>query len=560
MQLKINRATLSSDLVAGLTFALVNIPQSMAHALLAAVNPVFGLYTLMLAMPVGALFTSAIFMNVSTTSALAVAAGDTLSTYPASTQGTVLVTLVLLIGVFQVLLGLLRLGWVTRFIPFSVMTGFMTGVAILIIIGQLGDFTGYYSAYSGKIYQLADLLLNRRSIEWATLVIGLLTIILIYWLGSTRLSKFSLVLALLLASGAAILLNQFFATSIKLVGDIADVPRALPSLVLPDPALIFPLIVPAIAIGIIGLVQGAGVSQTFPNPDGKFSDISRDFFGQGAANLAGGLFGGIPAGGSSSGTALMISAGARSRWANIFGGLAVAGVVLLFGNQVELIAMPALAGLVIIAGVQMINVNAIQTIWQTNPVSRTIMLITFGSTLVMPLQYAVLLGVAISILLSVFQQSNTLRIVEWAIQESGWPVEQPAPSQLESGRVTALYVYGNLFYAAATTFEKGLPAVEGTRRAVVILLLRGYEDIGSTVTEVLRRYTQALQANGGKLILAGVGPTLRGQLQRTGMLNLIGEENIFLATQTIGEAGNAALRAAKDWLAESSLDGDKGEE
>jgi len=90
--------------------------------------------------------------------------------------------------------------------------------------------------------------------------------------------------------------------------------------------------------------------------------------------------------------------------------------------------------------------------------------------------------------------------------------------------------------------------------------LRGYEDIGSTVTEVLRRYTQALQANGGKLILAGVGPTLRGQLQRTGMLNLIGEENIFLATQTIGEAGNAALRAAKEWLAESSLDGDKGEE
>ena len=90
---------------------------------------------------------------------------------------------------------------------------------------------------------------------------------------------------------------------------------------LPDPSLIFPLIVPAIAIGIIGLVQGAGVSQTFPNPDGKFSDVSRDFFGQGAANLAAGFFGGIPAGGSSSGTALMVSAGARSRWANIFGGI-----------------------------------------------------------------------------------------------------------------------------------------------------------------------------------------------------------------------------------------------
>jgi MFS superfamily sulfate permease-like transporter len=87
---------------------------------------------------------------------------------------------------------------------------------------------------------------------------------------------------------------------------------------------------------------------------------------------------------------------------------------------------------------------------------------------------------------------------------------------------------------------------------VVILLLRGFEDIGSTVSEVLRRYTQALQVNQSKLILAGVSPALRAQLKRTGMLELIGKENIFLATKTIGESGNAALSAAADWLAESS--------
>ena len=554
--IKPDKKFLTSDLLAGLTFALVNIPQAMAHALLATVNPVLGLYTLMLATPVGALFTSATFMNVSTTSALAVAAGDTLITFPSSDRGSVLVTLVLLIGIFQVVLGLLRLGWVTRFISFAVMTGFMTGVAVLIIIGQLGDFTGYYSSYSGKIPQLADLVLNRSSILWATLAIGLLTIALIYWLGKTRLSKFSLILALLLASGAAVLLNQVFTANIKLVGDIADVPRALLKPVLPDLTLISSLIVPAIAIGIIGLVQGAGVSQTFPNPDGKFSDISRDFFGQGVANLAGGLFGGIPAGGSSSGTALITSAGAHSRWANIFGGMAVALVVLLFANLVELVAMPALAGLVIVAGVQMVNVKAIQTVWQTNAIARAIMLVTFGSTLVMPLQYAVLLGVAISILLFVLQQSNTIRVVEWVVENGGWPVERPAPSQLESGRVTILYTYGNLFYAAADTFEKSLPSAEGAHQAVVILLLRGYEDIGSTMIQVLHRYTQALQANGGKIILAGVAPGLRDQLRRTGMLILIGEENIFLSTEIIGEAGNLALRAATDWLEKSMVQND----
>jgi sulfate permease, SulP family len=547
---------LTADLLAGLTFALVNIPQSLAHAMLAAVNPVYGLYTLMLATPVGALFTSSVFMNVSTTSALAVAAGGTLTTFAPSDRDTALVTLVLLIGVFQIILGLLRLGWVTRFIPFSVMTGFMTGVAVLIIIGQLGDLTGYYSSYSGKIAQLADLVLNTESIEWATLAVGLATIGLIYLLGSMRLSKFSLILSLLLASMIAILLNEVFAVGIKLVGDIADIPRTFPQPVLPDLSLVDKLIVPAISIGIIGIVQGAGVSQSFPNPNGKFSNVSRDFLGQGAANLAGGFFGGIPAGGSSSGTALMISAGARSRWANIFGGIAVAIVVLLFANLVELVAMPALAGLVIVAGVQMVNVKAIQTVWQTNMVARTIMVITFGSTLVMPLQYAVLLGVAISILLFVFQQSNILRIVEWVVQESGWPVEQPAPSQLQPDRVTVLFIYGNLFYAAAKTLENNLPSVEGAQRAVVVLLLRGYEDVGSTVNEVFRRYAEALQSHSGKLILAGVSPALGNQFQRTGLIDVIGPENIFLATDTIGEAGNVALKAATDWLAESPAEHD----
>jgi SulP family sulfate permease len=350
--------------------------------------------------------------------------------------------------------------------------------------------------------------------------------------------------------------NEVFATEIKLVGDIADIPRALPQPTFPDLSLLSKLIVPAISIGIIGIVQGAGVSQTFPNPDGKYSNVSRDFLGQGAANLAASFFRGIPAGGSSSGTALMISAGARSRWANLFGGIAVAIVVLLFANAVELVAMPALAGLVIVAGIQMVNVTAIQTVWQTNAVARAMMVLTFGSTLIMPLQYAVLLGVVISILLFVFQQSNTIKVVEWVVQANGWPVEQPAPKQLESGKATFLFVYGNLFYAAASTLENNLPDVEGTSRAVVILLLRGNEDVGSTVNEVFRRYAEALQSRSGKLILAGVSPALRNQLQRTGLINIIGPENLFPATDTIGEAGNAALKAATDWLAESSSEPD----
>lgn len=560
LKVKPEKANLTSDLLAGLTYALVNIPQSMAQALLSAVSPVLGLYTLMVAGPVGALFTGSVFMNVSTSSALSVTTGGTLSEYPAASRASVLVTLVVMVGIFQILLGLLRLGWITRFIPFSVMTGFMSGVAVLIVLGQLGDFTGYYSIYSNRLVQLADLTLHHEAIIWSSLVIGVLTIVMMYLFGLTRFSRFSFILALVIASAVSVLLNTYSSTDIKLVKDIADVQRTLPSLMLPETKLIGQLIVPAIAIGIIGIVQGAGVSQTFPNPDGKFSNISRDFLGQGAANLATGFFGGIPAGGSSSGTALIISAGGRSRWANIFSGLFVAIIVLFFANLVELVAMPALAGLVIVAGVNMINLHAIQTVWQTNTVSRTIMIITFVSTLVIPLQFAVLLGVVISILLFVFQQSNTLRLVEWDVHESGWPVEKPAPNQLRPHAVTVLFIYGNLFYAAADVFEKSLPSAEGTQRPVVILILRGYEDIGATVIGTLHRYTQSLQAHDGRLILAGVSPTLQYQLERTGLLDFIGRENIFPATETIGESGNTALWAARAWLSEAQAKENNGRE
>ncbi len=398
--------------------------------------------------------------------------------------------------------------------------------------------------------QVADLVLHTEAITWVSFAIGMLTIAIVYILGKTRIARYSMILALVLASAVGVLINYFSvqAGDIKLVRDVADVQRSLPSLVLPDPKLIGQLIVPAIAIGIIGLVQGAGVSQSFPNPDGKFSDVSRDFFGQGAANIAAGFFGGIPAGGSTSGTGLVTSAGARSRWANIFAGLFVALIVLLFANVVELVAMPALAGLVIVAGVQMININNIQTVWQTNPVSRAIMVVTFVSTLMIPLQFAVLLGVALSIILFVFQQSNILHLVEWDVQESGWPLEKPAPKQLQSQRVTILYPYGNLFYAAADSLEKNLPSTENTQQAVVILLLRGYDDLGSTVIGTLRRYAQSLAASHGKLMLAGVSATLHSQLQRTGMVALLGEENIFAATRSIGESGNNALRAGRQWL------------
>jgi sulfate permease, SulP family len=545
-RLGLDRQNLSSDFTAGLITAIASIPDSMASALIAGINPLTGLYTMIVATPVGALFTSSQMMHISTTGAMSLAVGGSLIGVPAEMQLQTVFVLTFLVGVIMTAMGLFKMGFLVRFVPHAVMTGFLNGVGVLIVVGQLANFTGYRSPYTNAIARALDTALNLRNMVVPILIVGFACIILMAVLGRIkRVSQWSLALAMIGASTLAAL-SSFDA--VPLVGDVTSVPRALPTFQLPRFSLILDLIVPAFALSIIGLVQGAGISQGYPNPDGKFPNPSRDFFGQGAANLAASFFQGMPGGGSLSGTALVVSAGAKSRWANVFCGLLIAIIVLVFADLVKLIAMPALAGMLMVVGFQTIKPSAIRTVWQTGRVPRTVMLLTFAATLVMPLPYAVLMGVGTAILLYLFQGATLVRLVQLVPVKGGFPKEQPVSRQLASRSVTALYPYGSLFYAAAKTLEENLPVADEAKQAVVILLLRGYDQFGSTMIGVLDRYTRTLQRNGGKLMLAGVSPGVIGQLERTGLLTLIGKNNVFLEQAQWGMAANQALEAAEAWL------------
>ena len=173
----------------------------MGHALLAMVNPVLGIYTLMVAVPVGAIFSSSVFMNVSTTGALSVAAGVVLLEFPAGQRVEALVVLVLLVGVIQLLAGLFRLGFLIRFVSNAVMTGFLNGVAVLIILGQLSDLTGYQSSFSNRVAQALDLLLRIGQIDLQATTIGVFTLALIVaLLWHKALQRFAFIIAIAVAT------------------------------------------------------------------------------------------------------------------------------------------------------------------------------------------------------------------------------------------------------------------------------------------------------------------------------------------------------------------------
>jgi SulP family sulfate permease len=543
--LRVPRKTLLNDAVTGLVMAVINVPQALANGVLAGVNPVFGLYSMIVGTTVAAFVTASVFMNVDSTSATALTAGEALAGVTSEEQLGYLVVLGLLVGLFMLALGLLKLGFLVRFVSNAVMTGFLSSLGVLTVLGQVGDLTGFYSEAGNKVFRAIDTVLHFRQIDPATLFIGLATIVTILLVERTPLKRYAYLVALALVT---ILVPLLGLETVTLVGDTTDIPRTIPLPHLPDLTLVPSLILEALAIALIALVQAAGVSQSVPNPDGEYPDPSGDFRGQGIANMAVGLAGGLPVGGSVSGTALVRSSGAQSRWANIFTGLFGLLVVLLFAPLVELIPLAALAGLLVTVGAGMVNVPRLRTVWNTGAAPLAIMVITFIATLFTPIQVAVALGVVLHILLYIFRSAEAVRLERIIPQEDGFFAEGEVPEALPSHEIVVLLPIGSLFFAGVAELEEHLPKVGQAQGTVVIIRLRDRDEVGSTFIRTIERYAQSLQAGGNVLMLEGLSEKVLDQIERTELLDLIGEENLFLAQPQHGASLRQALVAAEKWL------------
>lgn len=545
-----NRATIREDLSAGLVLGIQSIPDGLACGLLALVNPVYGLYSYMTGVFTGAFFTSSVFISVQATSTMALIIAGVPEVTQAPSPNLPLFTLAVLTGLIMLVAGLFGLGKLVRFVPNSVMVGFINAVALLIILGQLDNFTGYPSSGPNRVVRTFNLLSNLDQIHVPTLAVGVLTIILILTLERTRLNALGMVVAIFFAS---LIVPLAGADKVALARDVADIPSSLPAPMLPSLPLVPGLIITAFSLAFVGLVQGAGISASVTNPDGSSPDVSGDFVGQGIAGIAAGLFQGMPVGSSMSATSLVIAAGARSRLANIFAGIVIALSIVFFGRLVGLIAMPALAGLLIVIGFRTLKLSQMTSVWKTGLTQQIVMLLTFIACLLVPLQYAVLFGVGLAVLLYVIQQSNRIRVVAWQVEPGQYPVEGKPPQEVPGRQVTILVPYGSLFFAAAPVFKEQLPTVtESSRHAVVILRLRGETELGSTFLEVLTRYGEALHRQESLLMLVDVAPSTWQQLERTGMLRSLGRRNVFLSHAFLDHGLQEALDAAEAWIAARS--------
>ena len=277
--------------------------------LLAGVSPLAGLYAYLFGTVGGSFFTSSAFMAVQATGAMAIVITDVHVVHSAHDGQAALFTLSMLTGVVMLVAGLLRLGSVLRFVSMAVMVGFISAVGVNIILGQLANLTGYKAHGSNRVVRAINTLIRPSQLHWQSVTVGVVTIALILLLERTPLGSLGLVLAVVITSGAV---AAFDWSGVSIVSDLSAVPRSLPVPTAPTLRLVPSLLVPALSLAFVGLIQGAAISSSFPNPDGRYPDSSRDFIGQGAANVVAGTFRGMPVGGSMSASSLNKAAGARS--------------------------------------------------------------------------------------------------------------------------------------------------------------------------------------------------------------------------------------------------------
>ena len=470
------------NIISGLATGLFSIPEGMAYAQLAGVNPIYGMYSGIVATIVASLSTGTILMMSTLTSAIALATGSVLDKagIQSSQLPQALFTVTLLVGVIMFVLGIARLGSIVNFVSNAVMTGFVAGAALLIILGQEHHLTGYKPVGANEFDKTINWLQNISQWEKTTVAVSVAVIILMVLLKRIRpLEKFAAIIVLVVAT---IIVNVFHIQT-ALVSSIATIPNGVPHFMLPNFSLIPQLALGSISVALVALAQGAGISTAVPNPDGSKSSQSRDFLGEGLGNLAGSFFQSMGTGGSLSRTGISVGAGANSRWGGVFAGLWLGGILLLFGSYAEKVPLAVIGGMLVVIGIELIvaRVPSARLVLGTREWGSILALaITFFSALFIPLQDTIFLGALLSLLLYVGASSRKFRL-QHAVrsEDGGWEIRD-TPKELKSNQATVLVVQGLDFFAEVPALEDQMPSTRGASNTVVILILRDMRTITST--------------------------------------------------------------------------------
>jgi len=543
------RAKFQSDLYAGLTVAMVVIPQGMAYAAIAGINPIYGLFTAIFPTIIGAIFGSFPFLITGPTNPTALVTANVLMSQ--TNQPNYLeyvIALAIVAGIFKLVFGLLKLGTLAKYISNSVLVGFLTGVGILIVTTQLGNLLGFKLPSDGSLFEIILQAFKKISdINPYAAIIGGMSIGLMILV-----RKFNRKLP-------AALITIILSTLFVMATGWSDTQGV--SLVSLPERLGFRFHIPEIylkeyvslgfsgaAVALFGFMETISISKSMSQMTGDSLDPSREMVGQGLASFVGGFFQCMPSAGSPSRTVINVVNGAKTRFSAIISGISVAVFLLLFSKLIRFIPIPALAAIVIVSSVGLINIHLIKITWQSRLQSRVVMAITLISTLVLPLEYAIYLGILSTILIYLGESShmNLSYIIE---NENGQFVELPLEGILKEKPVVAIVnIEGDLYFAAVDDLQNQVEQVLETDIKVLILRFRRTHLLASTGAMAIEQIIRTARKKNIHVLFCGVKKEILDPLEAAGVVAIVGDTLIFPAKIQLFESTHLALKEARTLL------------
>ncbi len=525
------------DVVAGLVAAAVVLPKAMAYAAVAGLPVAVGLYTAFTPMVIYALLGSSRVLSVSSTTTLAILTGTQLALVVPDGDPAKLTTataaLTLLTGVLLMLARLMRLGFIANFISTPVLTGFKAGIGLVIVLDQLPKLLGIHITKEGFFRDLFDVAQHLPETSLITLAVAAATFAVV--IGMERLRPHSP--APLIAVGGAIAASWFFGLEARGVSTVGLIPQGFPALTMPDLSLIGQLAPGALGIALMSFTETIAASRAFARPADPPVDANRELVATGAANACGALFGSMPAGGGTSQTAVVRSAGGQSQKASLVTAGTAVATMLLFAPILGLMPNATLAAVVIVYSVGLIQPAEFRAIRKVRPMEFRWALIACVGVLV----FGTLKGIVVAIIVSMIGLASQSGKPHVSVigRKRGADVLRPlSPEHPDDETFEGLLILrpeGRLFFLNAQEVADRISAlVEQYKPRVLALDMSRVFDLEYSALQVLIEREKRTTESGVVCWLVGLNPQVLAMVRNTDLDERLGRERmLFNAREAI---------------------------
>ncbi len=532
---RVNRNTLKADAMAGLTGAIVVLPQGVAFAVIAGMPPEYGLYAAMVPAIIAALFGSSWHLVSGPTTAASIVLFSALSglAEPGSAEYVSLaITLTFMVGITQLIMGLARMGTLVNFISHSVVIGFTAGAALLIAVNQLKNFFGveiprglhFHEVFVTFFNQLDSINPYITGVAVVTLVTGILV------------KRFMprvpyMIVAMVVGSLVSVLLNLWLGqdqTGIKTVGAL---PAQLPPLSAPDFSLetIRELAPVTVAATLFALTEAVSIARSLAARSGQHLDGNQEFMGQGLSNIVGSFFSAYVATGSFNRSGVNYEAGAKTPLSAVIAGVLLIVIMLAVAPYAAYLPNAAMAGILVLVAWGLIDFHHIGHIIKASRSESMVLGVVFFSTLFLELEFAILLGVILSLV--VYLSRTSRPAVRVRVPDPQQPKREftTDPALPECPQFKIVRIDGSLFFGAVPYVSEKLRGFEKAQpeQKHLLVIAKGINFLDVAGAEFVAAEARRRRAQGGGFYLYELKEGAAEPLRRGGFVDVVGEENIF---------------------------------